>query len=46
MNPRISQSDLDELGIYNAREILHNPTYDHLFSDELDPDMSGFEKGH
>ena len=45
MNPRISQSDLDELGIYNAREILHNPTYDHLFSDELDPDMSGFEKG-
>ncbi|MFT6951272.1 MAG: phosphoenolpyruvate carboxykinase (ATP) [Paraglaciecola sp.] len=38
--------DLSDLGIFNTGEILHNPSYDQLFTEETDPGLSGFEKGH
>lgn len=36
---------LTQYGIENATEIIYNPSYEQLFEDELDPALSGFEKG-
>ncbi len=36
--------DLSKYGIRNAREILHNPSYEVLFDNEMNPDLKGFEK--
>ena len=36
---------LEKYGINNAHEIIHNPSYEKLYNDELDPNLEGFEKG-
>jgi phosphoenolpyruvate carboxykinase (ATP) len=36
---------LKEYGIINTTEIVHNPSYDLLYNEELDSDLTGFEKG-
>ena len=36
---------LEQYGITNASEIIHNPSYDFLFEEELKPSLEGFEKG-
>lgn len=36
---------LKEYGILNTTEIVHNPSYDLLYNEELDSDLTGFEKG-
>jgi phosphoenolpyruvate carboxykinase (ATP) len=36
---------LADYGIENAIEIHHNPTYDFLFQEELNENLTGFEKG-
>ena len=36
---------LEQYGITNAAEIIHNPSYEFLFDEELDPHLEGFERG-
>ncbi|MEN8123641.1 MAG: phosphoenolpyruvate carboxykinase (ATP) [Bacteroidota bacterium] len=38
-------TSLNELGIKNVNKIFHNPSYDTLYDDELDPRLEGFSKG-
>jgi phosphoenolpyruvate carboxykinase (ATP) len=45
-NSEGSAIDLSSIGITNPCEILHNPSYEQLFTEETDPALSGFEKGH
>jgi phosphoenolpyruvate carboxykinase (ATP) len=37
--------DLSEYGISNPIEIIHNPSYDFLYKEELRSDLTGYEKG-
>lgn len=37
--------DLSKYGISGNFEIVHNPTYEQLFQDEMDPANEGFERG-
>ncbi|WP_111977539.1 phosphoenolpyruvate carboxykinase (ATP) [Algibacillus agarilyticus] len=39
------QLDLSQYGINNVKEIVHNPSYEQLFIDETDPNLTGYEKG-
>ena len=36
--------DLTKYGI-NAAEIVHNPSYEFLYEEEMKPELTGFEKG-
>ena len=37
--------DLSKYGIRNVKEIIHNPSYDFLYKEELQDDLEGFERG-
>ncbi|MDO4982007.1 MAG: phosphoenolpyruvate carboxykinase (ATP) [Eubacteriales bacterium] len=37
--------DLTKYGITGTTEIIHNPSYEQLFKDEMDPSLEGFDKG-
>ncbi|MGE4290390.1 MAG: phosphoenolpyruvate carboxykinase (ATP) [Salinivirgaceae bacterium] len=37
--------DLSKYGINNAKEIIHNPSYDQLYEEEMNPSLEGYEKG-
>ncbi len=37
--------DLAAYGIHDVKEIVHNPSYDFLYEEELKPELEGFEKG-
>ena len=37
--------DLSKYGITNTTEIVHNPSYEDLFTAEMDPSLEGYEKG-
>ncbi len=37
--------ELGELGIYDVKEVVHNPSYEFLFEEETKPGLEGFEKG-
>jgi len=37
--------DLNEYGIRNVKEVIHNPSYDFLFQEEMKEDLEGYEKG-
>ena len=37
--------DLTKYGITGTTEIIHNPGYEELFRDEMDPSLEGFDKG-
>ena len=41
----MSTLDLSKLGIAGNFEIIHNPSYEQLYKDELNPANEGFEKG-
>lgn len=41
----ITPQDLAQYGIVNVTEIVHNPDYDTLYKEELDPSLEGFERG-
>ncbi len=41
----MSKIDLSKYGITGATEIVYNPSYDTLYNDELDPKLTGYEKG-
>ena len=36
---------LEKYGIKNVQEIIHNPTFEQLYNDELNSNLQGFEKG-
>ncbi len=36
---------LEKYGIKNVQEIIHNPSFEQLYNDELNPNLQGFEKG-
>ena len=38
-------SSLNKLGIKDIKEIIHNPSYEQLFEEEMKPELKGFEKG-
>ena len=37
--------DLTKYGIVGTKEIVYNPSYEQLFKDEMDPTLTGYEKG-
>ena len=36
---------LEKLGITGIKEIVYNPTYEQLFEAEMDPSLTGYDKG-
>jgi phosphoenolpyruvate carboxykinase (ATP) len=36
---------LEKYGIKNVSEIIHNPSFEKLYNDELNPNLEGYEKG-
>jgi phosphoenolpyruvate carboxykinase (ATP) len=36
---------LIKYGIKNVKEIIHNPSFEKLYNDELNPNLQGYEKG-
>ena len=36
---------LEKYGIKNVHEIIHNPSFEKLYNDELDSNLEGYEKG-
>ena len=41
----MAKLDLSKYGISGTTEIVHNPSYDVLFAEEIKPELEGFEKG-
>ena len=41
----MSKIDLTKYGITDVKEIVHNPSYELLFEEEMNPNLEGFEKG-
>ncbi|MCI5480495.1 MAG: phosphoenolpyruvate carboxykinase (ATP) [Lachnospiraceae bacterium] len=41
----MSKVDLNKYGIIGTTEIVYNPSYEQLFQDEMDPALTGYEKG-
>jgi phosphoenolpyruvate carboxykinase (ATP) len=37
--------DLSQYGIQGTKEIYHNPSYEDLYKAEMDPSLTGYEKG-
>jgi phosphoenolpyruvate carboxykinase (ATP) len=42
----MSNLDLSKYGITAVKEIVHNPSYEQLFEEEMKPGLEGFEKGY
>ena len=41
----MAKIDLTKYGITDVKEIIHNPSYEFLFEEEMKPDLEGFDKG-
>ena len=41
----MAQMDLTKYGITGTTEVFYNPTYEVLFNHEMDPSLTGFDKG-
>ncbi len=37
--------DLSNYGIKHVKELIHNPSYNQLYNEEMNPSLEGFEKG-
>ena len=37
--------DLTKYGITGTKRIIHNPSYEDLFKDEMNPELTGYDKG-
>ena len=37
---------LSSIGIFDVQTIVHNPSYDQLYEDELQPGLEGFARGY
>ena len=40
------KSFLESIGITDVANVIHNPSYEQLFADELDPALEGFERAY
>ena len=45
VNHGLTPQDLKAYGINDVQDIVHNPSYDMLFQEELDPSLEGYERG-
>ncbi|MCB0402548.1 MAG: phosphoenolpyruvate carboxykinase (ATP) [Flavobacteriales bacterium] len=36
---------LNDLGITDVKELVYNPSYESLYNDEMDPNLTGYDKG-
>ena len=36
---------LGDVGIYDVKEVIYNPSYDLLYEEETKPGLEGYEKG-
>ena len=45
VNHGLTPQDLKAYGINDVQDIVHNPSYDMLFQEELDPNLEGYERG-
>ena len=41
----MSKIDLTQYGITGTTEIVHNPSYDFLYEEEIKPELTGYDKG-
>ncbi len=41
----MSKIDLTKYGIKDVKEIVHNPSYDVFYNEELKPELEGYDKG-
>jgi phosphoenolpyruvate carboxykinase (ATP) len=41
----MSKIDLSKYGIVNVKKMMHNPSYNELYKDEMNPKLTGYEKG-
>ena len=41
----MNKTELQKYGITNVGEVVYNPSYDALFEAEIDPSLTGYEKG-
>ena len=41
----MAELDLSRYGIKDVKKIIHNPSYEDLFKDEMNPELKGYEKG-
>ena len=41
----MAKIDLSKYGITDVKEIIHNPSYEFLFEEEMNPALTGFDKG-
>ena len=41
----MAKLDLTKYGITGVKEVVHNPSYEQLFEEEMKADLTGFEKG-
>ncbi len=41
----MAQIDLSKYGITGVKEIFYNPSYEQLYKDEMDPSLTGYDKG-
>ncbi|MGK0372120.1 MAG: phosphoenolpyruvate carboxykinase (ATP), partial [Glaciecola sp.] len=40
-----TQIDVSKYGIYGVQEIIYNPSYEQIFTEETRVDLEGYEKG-
>ena len=45
VNHGLTPQDLKAYGINDVQDIVHNPSYDMLFQEELAPNLEGYERG-
>ena len=41
----MSKIDLSKYGITGVKEVIHNPSYEFLFEEEMNPALTGYDKG-
>ena len=41
----MAEINLSKYGITGTTEIVHNPSYEELFKEEMKPELKGYEKG-
>ena len=45
VNNGLTPQDLKAYGINDVQDIVHNPSYDTLYQEELAPNLEGYERG-
>ncbi|EFM1614864.1 phosphoenolpyruvate carboxykinase (ATP) [Escherichia coli] len=45
VNNGLTPQELEAYGISDVHDIVYNPSYDLLYQEELDPSLTGYERG-